>query len=176
MESFLGEKEEKKGLNKGFIIGIVVGVIAIAAGIWLLSFRPSVDDQKARILETLYREGTPEFDAVTKDIIISTDDKTVESPNGFGRISMFIVGKIRNKGTKTINALEVNVAVIDQQNAVVKEKNVLVIPTQRESVSPREIIPITLTLDGFDKKDDRANIRWKVTGLRTENGKWKVEN
>ena len=169
MESFLGEKEEKKGFNKGFIIGIVVGVIAIAAGIWLLSFRPSVDDQKARILETLYREGTPEFDAVTKDIIISTDDKTVESPNGFGRISMFIVGKIRNKGTKTINALEVNVAVIDQQNAVVKEKNVLVIPTQRESVSPREIIPITLTLDGFDKKDDRANIRWKVTGLRTEN-------
>jgi hypothetical protein len=82
---------------------------------------------------------------------------------------MFIVGKIRNKGTKTINALEVNVAVIDQLNAVVKEKNVLVVPTQREKVSPGEIIPITLSLDGFDKKDDRANIRWKVIGLRTEN-------
>ena len=169
MESFLDEKEEKKGINKGFIIGIVVGVIAIAAGIWLLSFRPSVDDQKTKILESLYREGTPEFDAVTKDIVISTDDRTVESPNGFGRISMFIVGKIRNKGTKTINALEVNVAVIDQLNAMVKEKNVLVVPTQRDKVSPGEIIPITLTLDGFDKKDDRANIRWKVTGLRTEN-------
>ena len=89
MESFLGEKEEKKGINKGFIIGIVVGVIAIAAGIWLLSFRPSVDDQKTKITESLYREGTPEFDAVTKDIVISTDDdRTVESPNGFGRISM----------------------------------------------------------------------------------------
>ena len=165
----MDEKEEKKGINKGFIIGIVVGVIAIAAGIWLLSFRPSVDDQKTKILESLYREGTPEFDAVTKDIVISTDDRTVESPNGFGRISMFIVGKIRNKGTKTINALEVNVAVIDQLNAMVKEKNVLVVPTQRDKVSPGEIIPITLTLDGFDKKDDRANIRWKVTGLRTEN-------
>ena len=170
MESFLGEKEEKKGLNKGFVIGIVIGVIAIAATIGLLlSLRPSVDDQKAKILEGLSRSGTPEFDAVTKDIIISTDDRTVESPNGFGRISMFIVGKIRNKGTKTINALEVNVAVIDQLNAVVKEKNVLVVPTQREKVSPGEIIPITLSLDGFDKKDDRANIRWKVIGLRTEN-------
>ncbi len=134
----------------------------------MLSLRPSVDDQKAKILEGLSRAGTPDFDAVTKDIIISTDDRTVESPNGFGRISMFIVGKIRNKGTKTINALEVNVAVIDQLNAVVKEKNVLVIPTQREKVSPGEIIPITLSLDGFDKKDDRANIRWKVTGLRAE--------
>jgi hypothetical protein len=170
MEAFLGEKVEKKGLNKGFVIGIVIGVLAIAVAIGLLlSLRPSVDDQKAKILESLSRAGTPEFDAVTKDIIISTDDRTVESPNGFGRISMFIVGKIRNKGTKTINALEVNVAVIDQLNAVVKEKNVLVVPTQREKVSPGEIIPITLSLDGFDKKDDRANIRWKVIGLRTEN-------
>ena len=50
MESFLDEKEEKKGINKGFIIGIVVGVIAIAAGIWLLSFRPSVDDQKTDLV------------------------------------------------------------------------------------------------------------------------------
>jgi hypothetical protein len=169
MEAFLGEKVEKKGLNKGFVIGIVIGVVVIAAVIGLLlSLRPSVDDQKAKILEGLSRAGTPEFDAVTKDIIISTDDRTVESPNGFGRISMFIVGKIRNKGTKTINALEVNVAVIDQLNAIVKEKNVLVVPTQREKVSPGEIIPITLSLDGFDKKDDRANIRWKVIGLRAE--------
>ncbi len=169
MESFLGEKEEKKGINKRFLIGIAVGVIAIAAGIWLMSFRPSVDDQKAKILESLSREGTPEFDAVTKDIVISTDERTVESPNGFGAISMFIVGKIRNKGTKTINVLEVNVSVIDQLNAVVKEKRVLVVPGQKEKLGPGEIIPITLSLDGFDKKDDRADIRWKVTGLRTDN-------
>ena len=169
MESFLGEKEEKKRLNKGFVIGIVAGVAVIAAGIWLLSFRPSVDDQRAKIVESLFREGSPEFNAVTKDIVISTDDRTVESPNGFGRISMFIVGKVRNKGQKRINALEVNVAVIDQQNAVVKEKRVLVVPGQIEKLEPGEIIPITLTLDGFDRKDDRANIRWKVTGLRTEN-------
>ena len=168
MEAFLGEKQEKKGINKGFVIGAVVGVIAIAAAIWLMSFRPSVDDQRAKILESLYREGTPEFAAVTKDIIISTDPKTVESPNGFGRISMFIHGNIRNKGAKSINALEVDVSVIDQLNAVVKEKRVLVVPGQRERLGPDETIPITLSLDGFDRKDDRANIRWKVTGLRTE--------
>lgn len=168
MESLLGEKEEKKGINRGFLIGILVGVIAVAVGIWLMSFRPSVEDQRAKILEGSYREGSAEFEAVTKDIVISTDDKTVESPNGFGSISMFIVGKIRNKGKKTINALEVNVAVIDQLNAVVKEKRVLVVPAQRERLDPGEIIPITLTLDGFDRKDDRANIRWKVTALRTE--------
>lgn len=169
MESFLGEKEEKKGLNKGFVIGISVGVIAIAAAIWLMSFRPSVDDQKAKILESLFRDGSPEFAAVTKDIVIVTDDRTVQSPNGFGAISMFIVGKIRNKGTKAINALEVNVAVVDQSDAVVKEKRVLVVPGQMERIEPGEIVPVTLSLDGFNKKDDRANIRWQITGLRTEN-------
>ena len=168
MDSFLAEKEQSRGINKGFIIGIVAGVILIGAAIWMLSFRPSIDDQKAKVIETLYREGTPEFDRVTKDLVISTDDKTVESPNGFGVISMFIVGKIRNKGPKTITALEVNVSVVDVHNAVVKEKQVLVIPTQHPSIDPGETIPITLTLDGFDRKDDRANIRWKVIGLRTQ--------
>lgn len=168
MESFLGEKEERKGINKGFVIGIAVGVIGIGLAIWLMSFRPSVDDQKAKILETLYRDGSPEFAAVTKDIVIATDDRTVESPNGFGAISMFIVGKIRNKGSKPINSLEINVAVVDQSDAVVKEKRVLVVPGQMERINPGEIVPVTLSLDGFSKKDDRANIRWKVTGLRTE--------
>ena len=169
MDAFLGQNEEKKGINMGFVIGIAVGVIAIAVAIWLLSFRPPVEDQMARVLEGSYYEGSPEFEQLTKDIIIVTDDKTVQSPNGFGRISMFIVGKIRNKGTKVISALEVNVAVVDSMEAVVKEKRVLVVPEQRERIEPNEIIPIKLSLGGFDKKDDRANIRWKVTAIRTEN-------
>ncbi len=169
METFLGQSEEKKGINKGIIIGIVIGVAAIALVIWLMSFRPSMEDQMATVLDGSYREGSPEFDGVTKDIIISTGDRTVQYPNGFGNISMSIVGNIRNKGSKVINALEVNVAVVDQFNAVVKEKRVLVVPGQRERLGPNETIPITLSLDGFDKKDDRANIRWKVTAIRTEN-------
>ncbi|MBK7802513.1 MAG: hypothetical protein IPJ55_07545 [Chloracidobacterium sp.] len=36
-------------------------------------------------------------------------------------------------------------------------------------LGPNQTIPITLTLDGFDRKDDRANIRWKVTAIRAEN-------
>jgi hypothetical protein len=59
------------------------------------------------------------------------------------------------------------VAVVDQFNQVIKEKRVLVVPTQQEQLSPGESIPITLTLDGFDSNDDRANIRWKVTAIRT---------
>ena len=164
----LEQTEEKKGVNKIMLIGGLVGVVLIAAAFFAMSFRPSMEDQMASILEGSFREGSPEFERITKDIIISTDPRTVQSPNAFGKISMFITGNIRNKGTNIINGLEVNVAVVDQFNVVLREKRVLVVPTQRERLGPEETIPITLSLDGFDKNDDRANIRWKVTAIRIE--------
>ena len=82
---------------------------------------------------------------------------------------MFIKGNVRNKGTHNISTLEVNVAVITQKNEVLREKRILVVPIQQPILGPNQTIPITLTLDGFDRKDDRANIRWKVTAIRAEN-------
>ena len=169
MDAFLEPQEQRKGNIKALILGAIVGIILLGAGIWVLTRQPSMDDQMANILEGSYREGTPEFAAITKDIIISTADDTVQSPNAFGTISMYIGGKIRNKGDKVINGLEVNVAVIDSFNKVLKEKRVLVVPTQRPQLGPGEIIDIHLEIPGFDRKDDRANIRWKVTAIRTAN-------
>lgn len=167
MDSLLDNSSEKPGINKAFIVGALIGIVILAAGIWLVS-GPSMPEQVANILEGSYREGSPEFNDITKDIIISTNEDTVESPNAFGKISMFIKGNIRNKGSRVINGLEVNVAVVDRFNQILKEKRVLVVPTQREKLAPGDTIPITLSLDGFDKKDDRANIRWKVTAIRVE--------
>ena len=157
----LATREEKKGINKVFIVGIVAGLAVIAVGIWLLSFRPSRDDQMAQILAGSYTEGT-EYDALQKD-------NTVESPTGMGSISMFIHGKIRNKGEKTIDILEVNVGVVTQFKEFLKQKRILVVPVQRAELGPGETIPITLTLDGFSKDDDRADIRWKVTAIHAKN-------
>ena len=167
--TFFWRRIRRKGINKGFIVGAVVGVIVIAVGIWLLSFRPPVEDQMARVLADSYHEGSPEFQQLTKDIIISTDDRTVESPNALGSVSMFISGNVRNKGSRVFSALEINVAVVDSFNSVLKEKRVLLVPLQRERLGPDETVPITLTLEGFSQQDDRANIRWKVTAIKTEN-------
>ncbi len=170
MESFLEENSaEKKGINKGYVIGALVGVALIAAIIVAIFLQPPGEDLRAKMLEGVFREGSPEFAAVTKDIIISTDmDKTVESPTGMGRVLMAIVGRVRNKGDKTVNILEINCAVIDQQNNVVKEKDILVVPQRIATLGPGENIEVTLALEGFDPKDDRANIRWKVIGLKTQ--------
>ncbi|CAN5375119.1 hypothetical protein BH10ACI2_BH10ACI2_01030 [soil metagenome] len=162
----LFKPKEKKGVNKVLIGGIFVGLVVIGLAIWLLSFKPSMEVQTAKILEGSFKDGSPEFAELNKDIIISTDDKTVQSPTGLGTISMYINGKIRNKGSRTINILEVNVAVVTQFNKVLRERRILVVPVQQPSLGPDETIPITLTLDGFTSEDDRANIRWKVTAIR----------
>lgn len=161
-------EEKKRGVNKVFVGGLIFALLAVGAVIAVLSLKPSMEVQTAKILEGSLREGSPEFDALQKDIIISPDDGTVQSPTGMGTISMYINGKIRNKGTKTITALEVNVAVVTQFNAVLRERRILVVPVQQPSLGPGEIIPITLTLDGFAKDDDRANIRWKVTAIKAK--------
>jgi hypothetical protein len=165
MES-ITQREEKRGVNKLLVIGLVIGAAVVAVAIWLLSLRPPADQQIAQLLEAAHHEGSPEFVELSKDMVISTDDKTVESPTAFGTISMYINGKIRNKGSRTIDILEVNVAVVTQFNQVLKEKRILVVPVQRSTLDPGQTIPITLTMDGFSSDDDRANIRWKVTAIR----------
>ena len=165
MESLL-PKEEKRGINKTFIGAILIALALIAGLIYLLSRKPPVNDQMAQLVASAYHEGAPEFADLSKDIIISTDDRTVESPTGLGTISMYIYGKIRNKGSRTIDILEINVAVITQFNQVIKEKRILVVPVQQPTLDPDQTIPVTLAMEGFSKNDDRANIRWKVTAIR----------
>ena len=166
MEAFLEPQEKKKRNITGYAVGALVGILIIAAGVYWATRQPSMEDQMANVLEGSYHEGSPEFAAITKDIIISTAETTRESPNAFGTISMWIDGTIRNKGDKMINGLEVNVAVVDSFNTVLKEKRLLVVPTKQPQLAPGDTIDVHLEIGGFDRKDDRANIRWKVTAIR----------
>jgi hypothetical protein len=167
MDTLFDKEEKKKGINKGFLLGGIVGVFIIAIIVLIAMQRPSMGDQEAAVLADALRPGSPDFQEITKDIVISTNaDRTVQFSNAFGSISMSIEGNIRNKGDRTMNGLEVNVAVVDQFNQQIKDKSVLVVPKQRDVLAPGDTIPITLTLDGFKSDDDRANIRWKVTAIR----------
>lgn len=157
---------ERGAINWGLLIGVLVALALIGGAIFLLSRKPPVSQQAAQLIASAYQEGSPEFNNLSKDIIIATDDRTIQSPTGLGTISMYIYGKIHNKGTKTIDVLEVDAAVITQFNQVLKSKRILVVPVQQSTLEPGDTIPITLTLDGFSKDDDRANIRWKVTAIR----------
>ncbi len=169
METFLQKKEEKKGINKVFLISLAAAALLIASAIWLVSLQPSPEEKKQKELQGAFLEGTPEFEQYTNNIIISTDaDRTTESPIGLGTISMSIQSDIRNKGDKTINGLEVKVGVVDRAGKVIKEKKTMVVPNQKEKLEPKETMHIAVPLDGFRKEDERANVRWKVTAIRFE--------
>ena len=162
-------EEQKRKFSPLLLVGGLVGLVFIAIGIYLLSTKPPMNQQAEQILVGAMLEGTPEFAALSKEIIISTDPTTVESPTGMGTISMYVKGNIKNRSSKNITALEVSVSVVTQKKEVLREKRVLAVPVQNPSLPAGEIMPITLTFDGFTSKDDRADIRWKVTAIKTGN-------
>jgi hypothetical protein len=119
-------------------------------------------------MEGAVREGTPEFEALTRKIVIQTDENnTMQSPTGMGTIVMMIAGKIRNFSGKTLTGLEIKVTVVDQLGKPVKEKVLTVIPSQQDKLEANETMPVRVMIEGFSKDDDRAMIRWKVTAIKT---------
>lgn len=172
MDLLLDKDKEKSGVNKVLVGAMLIAAALIAGALWLWTFQPSFEEQKQQQQQIVgaFIEGSPEFESYTKNLVITTDlDRTTESPLGLGTIQMNIQGDVRNKGDKIINGLEVNVSVVDTKNQVVREKKVKVVPTnQIEKLAPGEITHVIVPMDGFNKKDDRANVRWKVTAIRFE--------
>jgi hypothetical protein len=166
----LNQQNEKRGINK-LILGIVAIGVLIAAGIvvFMLS-QPTKKEAEQQKLEGAYREGSPEFAQLTKKIIAETDEnRTMQSPTGIGTINMYIGGTIRNFCGKTLTGLELDVAVIDMKSKPIKQKTIIVIPTEnREILANNEVMPVNVILEGFAKDDDRANVRWKVTAIKVE--------
>lgn len=157
-------------MNKNFLIAILVAVLLIGGGIFLIwKLKPSMQEQQEQALSGAFREGTPEFEAITRRIVAETDeDKTWSSPVGTGGIMMQIAGRIRNNGDKVISGLEIRVSVVDIGGNVVKEKTLVVVPNQKKTLAPKEQMDVAVRIDGFKRDDDRANIRWKVTAIKTE--------
>ncbi len=169
MDLLLDNDKEKKGVNKVLVGALLVAAALVAGAIWLLTFQPTLEEQKQQQLVGAFLEGSPEFEGYTNNLVISTDmNRTTESPLGLGTIQMSIHGDIRNRGDKTINGLEVKVSVVDVKNKVVQEKKKMVVPNQTEKLLPGEVIHVFVPMDGFSKTDDRANVRWKVSAIRFE--------
>lgn len=167
MDGFLKQPEPKKGINKIFVLGLIAGIAVVAVVLIMVSMKPSTQQIQVAALEGAFLEGSPEFEKYTKKIVCETDlDNTQQSPTGLGTIMMSIRGKIRNITGKTLTGLELKVGVIDTFGNMVKEKTVVVIPKEVERLEHSGVMPVQVVIEGFNKDDDRANIRWKVTAIK----------
>ena len=163
------EPERERGANKVLIGALAAAVLAVVVAIALLSLKPSTTQIEQDVLANAYREGSPEFANYTKKIVAQTEeDKTTKSMTAMGTLMMSIGGTIRNFTGKTITGLELKVTVVDTFGSPLKDKTVVVIPRQRESLENNESMPMRVTVEGFDPKADIANIRWKVTAIKVE--------
>ena len=157
-------------MNKSFLGAILVAVFIVAGGIYFISkYRPSMQEQQEQALSGAVREGMPGFDVITKRIVAENDeDNTWFSPVGTGYVMMQIAGRVRNNSDKILTGLELNVSVLDSFGKVVKDNTILVVPTQKKTLAPKEQMNVTVRIDGFKPDDDRARIQWKVTAIKTQ--------
>lgn len=168
MESFDKQSEQKKGINKVFIIALVFAVLSATAIIYLTTLMPAAEQTRTETLENAYREGSPEFEALTKKIIISNNaDKMTELRTGIGTIVMRLTGTVKNITGKTITGLEIKVGMINSKNEVIKDKTLVIIPKEIEKLESGKETQVTVSIDGFSEDDDRANAFWKVSAIKT---------
>jgi hypothetical protein len=169
METLLQQSEKKSGLNKMMVGAFIIGTIAVLAALGFLLTRPTTKQLENQVLENAFRAGSPEFELYTKRISITTDnDRTVWSPTAMGKIVMSLRGTIRNITGKTLTGLEIKASVVDSVQKPVKEKTLLVIPRQAEKLETGKTLDIQVSIEGFEKSDDRAQIRWQVTAIKVE--------
>jgi hypothetical protein len=169
MKTFLDEPEPKKGMNMMFVVAVLIGIGLVAGLLGLVSMKKSTQQIQVDAMEGAYREGSPEFALYTRKIIAETDtERTQQSPTGMGTIVMSIRGNILNITGKTLTGLEIKVTVVDSNDQPVKDKTTVIIPKEVEKLESGKTLPVQVTIEGFNKDDDRANIRWKVTAIKTQ--------
>jgi hypothetical protein len=172
MGSLMQEQEAEKRINKLFLGALAIGLVVVLGAVAFMLMRPSSTQVAQQSLEGAFREGSPEFEAYTKKIVVLPNQgNTMISPTAMGTVVMSIPGVIRNIGDKTITGLEVKVTVIDLASAPVKEKTVIIVPKQQVRLEPNESINIRVSVEGIPKDANIANYRWKVTAIKlAENG------
>src|ERR1044072_8596842 len=81
----------------------------------------------------LTRAGGADFEKY-RTLIKIDDIEATESARAVGDIVMTLFGTVRNFTGRTLNGLELRVAVVDLEGKPVKERTLLVIPNQKQEL------------------------------------------
>jgi hypothetical protein len=115
-------------------------------------------------LPSVMRAGSPEFEKFQP--LIKIDDlEATESTRAVGDIVMTLYGTVRNFTGRTLNGLEIRVAVVDLDGKPVKERTLMVIPSQKPELENNQTMKAQALLEGISKNATRANLKMEVTGF-----------
>jgi hypothetical protein len=157
--------EETESRRTLIIVVAVAAAVVIALFFYLLMRAGSSGGGAEPTLQGAIRPGSAEFEQY-KTQILRDDPEAYESPRGLGDIVMYLKTTVRNLSNKTLNGLEMSAAVVDHQGKAVKQRTVIIIPARQRELAPNKTLPVEIALEGFSDKDDRANIKMEITGLK----------
>ena len=146
---------------------IVVAVIAavLIGGFFYLLLRKSVATGPPPTLQGAIRPGSPEWDKYNKQIALD-DPEADEAKRALGDTVMTLHTTARNFTGRTIAGLEIRGSVVDSDGKPVKQRTVVVVPSQRQpELEPLKTMKVSIMIDGFTDEDNRANIKMEVTGF-----------
>jgi len=148
------------------IVVAVIAAVAIAGLFYgLMRFAGGGQNGPVR-LEGGYRAGSPQFEANKPNIVLD-DPEATEAKRALGDITMTLSTTARDLTGKTLSGLEIHAAVVDYNGKPVKERTVVVVPSQlHPELPPNKTLQVNVGLDGMSDTDARANIKMDVTAFK----------
>jgi hypothetical protein len=169
MDSITEGNLKENNKNPIFLAVMGVGALLVAGLLAWLLLSPSPPPPGEPRLAGALREGSEFEDLKRKIVVDKNQDFTTEQRSLSGDLSMSLVGVVRNFTGKTLTGLEVVGSVVDKDGKVVREKTAIVLPNDRQSkIDPNKTMPITVVVNGFEARDDRADFKWLITGIKVE--------
>ncbi len=146
---------------------IAIAIALIVAGLFYrrLAAPPIVAEEPR--LEGALRAGAPEFEEIRSRIIVAPPEAT-EAPRALGDIVMEITTQVHNNMGQTVRGLELRGAVRDPAGNPIRERTVVVIPTQQSALEPDERISVRILIENINPEAERTAVEVDVTAVRLD--------
>lgn len=157
---------EPDGSRRKIIIIVAVVAAIILAALFYLLMRASTTRPPDPLLQGAIRSDSSEWSAHASKIHLDAPEAT-EAKRALGDIVMDLQTTVRNFTGRTLTGLEIKGSVVNRQGQPVRERTVVVIPTQQQGeLEPNRTMSVVIRIEGMTDADERANIKMEVTGFK----------
>ena len=156
---------EPDGSRRNVIIIVAVVAAIILATLFYFLMRASTTRPPDPLLPNAVRAGSPDWATHASKIHLDAPEAE-ESKRALGDIVMSLHTTVRNFTGRTLTGLEIKGSVVNRQGQPVRERILVVIPTQQQpELEPNRTMTVFVQLEGMTDADERANIKMEVTGF-----------
>jgi hypothetical protein len=149
------------------LAAIITAVIAVAVATmhYLVMNQQSIGPDTVPRATWAFQAGHPDAERLGKDIAV---DQLVgrEKVHPFNNLAVELTAVVTNRTNRVVSGLEMRGAIVDRENAIVRERTVAIVPAQQRLLEVDESVSVRILLEGVGKDSDRAQTLLEVTGIQ----------